>query len=186
MKLTKLGKELKANFEKYKNDKKRAVPVMAMAFNEKQGVFFGHRWNLPQQGKKNKNHAEMLLLEEINKRKRNVPFDIIVTLAPCFDCFVELYKNDKVKNIYFIFSKTWILDSNEKMVQKIIQDSKGKISIIKFPKSMSKKTIEGVNSWGNELTTHLNRTSRIKKRGKLIYKEKDKEIILKEMKCTKS
>ncbi|NQZ29248.1 MAG: hypothetical protein HRT98_02575 [Mycoplasmatales bacterium] len=186
MKLTKLGKELNTQFEKYKKDNKRAVPVMAMAFNEKKGLFFGHCWNESQKNNPKAKHAEILLLEEINKRKRDIPFDIIVTLTPCFKCFVELYKNDKIKNIYFIFEKTWVLNKEEKMVKKIIEDSRGKISIIKFPKSISKKSISGVDAWGKALALHLNNTSNIQKRGKVKYIQENKKIILKEKKCTKN
>ncbi len=180
MKLTKLGKELNIQFEKYKKDKQRAVPVMSMAFNDKKDLFFGHCWNLPQKGSSNSTHAEMLLLKEVDKRKKGVPFDIIITLAPCFKCFIELYKNDKIRNIYFIFEKTWVLNNEEKTIKKIIEDSKSKISMIEFPKNMSKKSIRGVDSWGGELAKHLNNTARMKKRGKIIYKEQNKQIILKE------
>ncbi|TCG12106.1 hypothetical protein [Mycoplasma todarodis] len=186
MKLTKLGKELNTQFEKYKKDDKRAVPVMAMAFNEKKGLFFGHCWNESQKNNSKAKHAEILLLEEIDKIKKGAPFDIVVTLAPCFKCFMELYKNDKIKNIYFIFEKTWVLSKEEKVIKKIIEDSKGKISIIKFPKSISKKSIKGVDAWGKELTLHLNNNSNNKKRGKVKYIQENKKIILKEKNETKT
>lgn len=178
MKLTKLGKELSEQFEAYKDDDKRAVPVLAMIYNEKEKVFSNHFWNKSQnEGKSLDTHAEMLLLKELEMKKYN-PTNIIITLSPCFECFCELYKSNRIKNIYFIFGKTWSFDPNENIIKKIIEDSKGKIKKITFPKGMSKKWFIGINKWGNEIVDHLNRVGENRKRGKLYYDEDNASIFL--------